>query len=45
MLGGEAIDSADINWKELLDEGDNNGDGEISFDEFKVMMKKFIIKQ
>lgn len=44
MLGGE-IDSSDINWKELLDEGDNNGDGEISFEEFKVMMKKFVSKQ
>ena len=27
-------------WKEILGEGDDNGDGEITFDEFKFMMKK-----
>jgi len=29
-------------WKELMAEGDDNDDGEISFEEFKTMMKKLL---
>ena len=32
-------------WKELMAEGDDNDDGEISFEEFKTMMKKLLAKQ
>ena len=47
LLGGN--DSHVINysndiWKEMIDQGDDNNDGEITFDEFKVMMKKMLIK-
>ena len=42
MLGGEVMNQAGItddHWKEILGEGDENGDGEITFDEFKLMMQ------
>ena len=32
-------------WKELANEADDNGDGEITFDEFKTMMKKLLAKK
>jgi Ca2+-binding EF-hand superfamily protein len=31
-------------WKELMGEGDANDDGEITFEEFKLMMKKMLHK-
>ena len=31
-------------WEDILAEADENGDGEIDFDEFKNMMKKLITK-
>ena len=31
-------------WKELIGEGDANEDGEITFEEFKTMMKKMLHK-
>ena len=31
-------------WRELIGEGDANEDGEITFEEFKVMMKKMLNK-
>lgn len=31
-------------WKELLGEGDADDDGEITFEEFKVMMQKMLNK-
>lgn len=30
-------------WKEIIKEVDANGDGEISYSEFEVMMKKILI--
>lgn len=44
MLGGDMLDVNPDFWKDLLGEGDDNGDGEISFDEFKLMMKRLFIK-
>eukprot|EP00347_Sterkiella_histriomuscorum_P018781 403344202 len=44
MLGGDMLEVSPDFWKDLLGEGDDNGDGEISFDEFKVMMKKLFVK-
>lgn len=35
-FGNESI------WDEIIKEVDINGDGEISFEEFKVMMAKFL---
>ena len=29
-------------WKEIIKEVDVNGDGEISYEEFKIMMQKFL---
>jgi calcium-dependent protein kinase len=29
-------------WKDIIKEVDTNGDGEISFDEFEIMMKKLL---
>jgi Ca2+-binding EF-hand superfamily protein len=37
-LGNEGI------WNDIIREVDIDGDGEISFDEFKLMMKKFLNK-
>ena len=44
-MGGEPITnvSNDI-WKGLMGEGDTNNDGEITFEEFKLMMKKMLHK-
>lgn len=44
MLGGDMLDVGPDFWKDLLGEGDDNGDGEISFDEFKLMMKRLFVK-
>lgn len=44
MLGGDMLDVGPEFWKDLLGEGDDNGDGEISFDEFKLMMKRLFVK-
>jgi calcium-dependent protein kinase len=30
-------------WNQIISEVDNNGDGEISFEEFKTMMSKLLI--
>ena len=32
-------------WKSLMGEGDSNDDGEITFEEFKTMMKKMLNKK
>ena len=40
MLGGDMLDVGPEFWKNLLGEGDYDGDGEISFEEFKLMMKR-----
>lgn len=47
LLGGNdnhVINYSNDIWKEMIDQGDDNNDGEITFDEFKVMMKKMLIK-
>ena len=42
ILGvGKKFGTASI-WDEIINEVDVNGDGEISFDEFRVMMQKFL---
>ena len=45
MLGGAQIESNNEIWKEFMLEADRNGDGEISLDEFKDMMKKMFFKK
>jgi Ca2+-binding EF-hand superfamily protein len=40
MFGGGQIELDANVWTELIMEADKNGDGEISIDEFKAMMKK-----
>ena len=48
MLGGDVMNQAGIsdeNWKEILEEVDDNGDGEISFEEFKLMMRNLFDKE
>ena len=32
-------------WKEFMGEGDANNDGEITFEEFKEMMKKMMVRK
>jgi len=44
LLGPGAGEVDDATWKALMGEADKNGDGEITFDEFEVMMKKLWIK-
>eukprot|EP00828_Plagiopyla_frontata_P006926 TRINITY_DN13150_c0_g1_i1.p3 TRINITY_DN13150_c0_g1~~TRINITY_DN13150_c0_g1_i1.p3 ORF type:complete len:236 (-),score=54.10 TRINITY_DN13150_c0_g1_i1:265-972(-) len=39
VFGGDGL--PDYAWKEIIDEVDENGDGEISYQEFKEMMRKF----
>ena len=34
------IESNNQIWKQFMAEADENGDGEISYEEFKIMMKK-----
>jgi Ca2+-binding EF-hand superfamily protein len=38
MLGGDLLNVDEEFWKDILGEGDDDGDGEISFEEFKLMM-------
>ena len=48
MIGGDVMNQAGIsdeNWKEILEEVDDNGDGEISFEEFKLMMRNLFDKE
>ena len=43
VLGvGTQIGSEEV-WEEIIKEVDANGDGEISYSEFEVMMKKILI--
>lgn len=45
VLGvGKRIGSEKI-WDDVINEVDSNGDGEISFEEFEKMMKKFLTSQ
>ena len=39
-----AVNYTNEMWRELIGEGDANDDGEITFEEFKVMMKKMLHK-
>ena len=42
MLGiGKKIGSEDV-WADIIKEVDVNGDGEVSYEEFKIMMTKFL---
>ena len=43
MLGGEG--SSAEQWKDLVLEADEDGDGQINFEEFKNMMKRFSSKR
>jgi calcium-dependent protein kinase len=46
VLGnGRKNDVDDAEWERILDEADSDGNGEISFDEFKAMMYKILVKQ
>jgi Ca2+-binding EF-hand superfamily protein len=43
VLGvGKQIGSEEV-WEEIIKEVDTNGDGDISFEEFEIMMKKILI--
>jgi len=44
MLGGDVLEVSNEFWESLLGEGDYNGDGEITFEEFKTMMKRLFFK-
>ncbi len=45
MLGvGKKFGSENI-WDEIIREVDKNGDGEISYEEFKEMMQKFLMQE
>jgi len=39
---GKGTNFSDEKWKMILSEVDINGDGEISFEEFKLMMKNIL---
>jgi Ca2+-binding EF-hand superfamily protein len=41
-MGQNGQDLDDDVFRDIMAEGDENGDGEIDFDEFKKMMKKLI---
>jgi Ca2+-binding EF-hand superfamily protein len=41
-MGGNGQDLDDDVFRDIMAEGDENGDGEIDFDEFKNMMKKLL---
>lgn len=42
VLGGGRKFGSEHIWEEIIKEVDTDGNGEISFDEFKVMMQKFL---
>lgn len=42
VLGVGKVLSNDAIWDEIIKEVDVNGDGEISYEEFKIMMHKFL---
>jgi Ca2+-binding EF-hand superfamily protein len=42
VLGVGKVLSNEAIWDEIIKEVDVNGDGEISYEEFKVMMHKFL---
>lgn len=44
VLGGSKSKMDEKYWKEMIAEVDENGDGEIDFDEFKKMMMKLCKK-
>ena len=44
ILGGSNLQTKDVVWKSIIQEIDENGDGQISFEEFKNMMNTVILK-
>ena len=44
ILGSSNLQTKDIVWKSIIQEIDENGDGQISFEEFKNMMNTVILK-
>ena len=44
LLGESNVHTKDVVWKNMIKEIDLNGDGQISFEEFKNMMNKVILK-
>ena len=44
LLGESNVHTKDIVWKNMIKEIDLNGDGQISFEEFKTLMNKVILK-
>ena len=45
ILGTGAANIDDAEWERILDEVDEDGNGEISFEEFKLMMYRLLGKQ
>ena len=45
MLGGDLLNVSDDFWTDILGEGDDNGDGEITFEEFKLMMQRLFLRK
>ena len=45
MLGGDLLNVSDDFWTDILGEGDENGDGEITFEEFKLMMQRLFLRK
>ena len=44
LLGESNVHTKDIVWKNMIKEIDLNGDGQISFEEFKTLMNKVILR-
>ena len=44
LLGGDLMTTNQA-MLDLMGEGDENDDGEISFEEFKIMMRKMLVQQ
>lgn len=42
VLGGGRKFGNESIWEDIIKEVDTDGNGEISFDEFKIMMQKFL---